>query len=103
MFNFKKEVFDHKQGSMIDGRTVSRVAPCPGSPQLRVDLAAADDVILTACKVTRTSPLLSGHSKASIVQTTSPPLPSFFLFRSSRVALILYFLILDYSRPSQEE
>lgn len=67
MFNFKKEVFDHKQGSMIDGRTVSRVAPCPGSPQLRVDLAAADDVILTACKVTRTSPLLSGHSKASIL------------------------------------
>lgn len=67
MFNFKKEVFDHRQGSMIDGRTVSRVAPCPGSPQLRVDLAAADDVTLTACKVTRTSPLLSVHSKTSIL------------------------------------
>jgi hypothetical protein len=76
MFNFKKEVFDHRQGSMIDGRTVSRVAPCPGSPQLRVDLAAADDVTLDACKVTRTSPLLSVHSKTSIVRTTSP-------FRSS--------------------
>jgi hypothetical protein len=79
MFNFKKEEFDHRQGSMIDGRTTSRVAPCPGSPQLRVDIASktADDVALTAVRVTRASPLLSVRTDTSVVPA-SPPIISFY-------------------------
>jgi hypothetical protein len=78
MFNFKKEEFDHRQGSMIDGRTTSRVAPCPGSPQLRVDIASkTDDVALTAVRATRASPLLSVHTNTTSIV---PPLPSFYLF-----------------------
>jgi hypothetical protein len=58
---------------MIDGRTTSRVAPCPGSPQLRVDIASkTDDVALTAVRATRASPLLSVHTN-----TTSIVPPSF--------------------------
>lgn len=73
MFNFRKEQFDHRQGSMIDGRTVSRLAPAPGSPQLRVDLAKQPDVALTSVKVTRTSPLLSASTrKTSRVHSPSP-------------------------------